>query len=206
MTSDPSKVAFVTDDNRGIGRALAIGLAKFGYDVAITDPPSEAGPLTETAREVARRPPARSRRGPLSSAASAGSGNKARTPSSPFSIAFSSRSHCRSSVGATVTTRSSSRRVRLERLGLDDGMHGVDARCGEIGFCDTQLPADHALDPGNQRCCVEAIIGHQIGPRTAVGVSVLEPEPDQPLADRVVGHKFRRRASRFRPRSHGSLA
>jgi meso-butanediol dehydrogenase/(S,S)-butanediol dehydrogenase/diacetyl reductase len=52
VTSDPSKVAFVTGASRGIGRALAIGLAKFGCDVAITDLPSEARPLTETAREI----------------------------------------------------------------------------------------------------------------------------------------------------------
>lgn len=52
MTSSASKVAFVTGASRGIGRALAVGLAKFGYDVAVADLPREAAALAETAKEI----------------------------------------------------------------------------------------------------------------------------------------------------------
>ena len=52
MTSSASKVAFVTGASRGIGKALAVGLAKFGYDVAVADLPREAAALAETAKEI----------------------------------------------------------------------------------------------------------------------------------------------------------
>jgi NAD(P)-dependent dehydrogenase (short-subunit alcohol dehydrogenase family) len=52
MTSIPSRVALVTGAGRGIGRALAVGLAAFGYDIVAVDLPSEVAGLGETARQV----------------------------------------------------------------------------------------------------------------------------------------------------------
>lgn len=42
----------VTGASRGIGRSLAVGLAKFGFDVAVLDLPSMKSELEETARQV----------------------------------------------------------------------------------------------------------------------------------------------------------
>lgn len=45
-------VAVVTGASRGIGRAIAVGLAEFGYDVAILDLPSQRAALEETAQAI----------------------------------------------------------------------------------------------------------------------------------------------------------
>jgi len=42
-------VAVVTGASRGIGRAIAVGLAEFGYDVGVFDLPSQRDALDETA-------------------------------------------------------------------------------------------------------------------------------------------------------------
>jgi NAD(P)-dependent dehydrogenase (short-subunit alcohol dehydrogenase family) len=52
MTSIPSKVAVVTGAGRGIGRALAVGLARFGYNIVAADLSSQATALAETVKEV----------------------------------------------------------------------------------------------------------------------------------------------------------
>jgi 3-oxoacyl-[acyl-carrier protein] reductase len=45
-------VAVVTGASRGIGRAIAVGLAEFGYDVAILDLGAQRKALEETAAEI----------------------------------------------------------------------------------------------------------------------------------------------------------
>jgi len=47
-------VAVVTGASRGIGRAIAVGLAEFGYDVAILDLPSQRVALEETAQAIVK--------------------------------------------------------------------------------------------------------------------------------------------------------
>ncbi|MDX8452320.1 SDR family NAD(P)-dependent oxidoreductase [Mesorhizobium sp. VK9D] len=55
MANALDKVAVVTGAARGIGRALAVGFAEAGYDVAITDLPSQAQGLAETRATIEAR-------------------------------------------------------------------------------------------------------------------------------------------------------
>lgn len=50
--NDAVQVALVTGASRGIGRALAVGLGRAGYDLALCDLASQAEALAETARQV----------------------------------------------------------------------------------------------------------------------------------------------------------
>lgn len=45
-------VAVVTGASRGIGRSIAVGLAEFGYDVAVLDLPAQRAALDETASAI----------------------------------------------------------------------------------------------------------------------------------------------------------
>jgi 3-oxoacyl-[acyl-carrier protein] reductase len=51
MTAE-TRTALVTGASRGIGRAIALGLAKRGYDVAINDIERQKEALSEVAREI----------------------------------------------------------------------------------------------------------------------------------------------------------
>jgi NAD(P)-dependent dehydrogenase (short-subunit alcohol dehydrogenase family) len=52
MIGETSRVALVTGASRGIGRAIAVGLAEMGCDVAIVDLPSQSLLLADVAREI----------------------------------------------------------------------------------------------------------------------------------------------------------
>jgi NAD(P)-dependent dehydrogenase (short-subunit alcohol dehydrogenase family) len=46
------KVAFITGTGSGIGRALSIGLAQSGADIAVTELPDKMDSARETVREI----------------------------------------------------------------------------------------------------------------------------------------------------------
>ncbi|MBK1865237.1 SDR family NAD(P)-dependent oxidoreductase [Aestuariivirga sp. YIM B02566] len=52
MSGGQKRVALVTGASRGIGRAIALGLAKRGYDLALNDIPRQAKALDEVAAEA----------------------------------------------------------------------------------------------------------------------------------------------------------
>ena len=53
MQDNTSKVAFVTGASRGIGEAIAVGMAGFGYDVVLTDLAREGDALEATRVAIA---------------------------------------------------------------------------------------------------------------------------------------------------------
>ena len=52
MSENPRRVAFVSGAARGIGKAIAIRLAKDGLDVAVNDIAANESALKETADEI----------------------------------------------------------------------------------------------------------------------------------------------------------
>jgi len=50
--TEPTKIALVTGASRGIGRAIAIGMAKRGFDVAINDIERQKDALQDVAKEI----------------------------------------------------------------------------------------------------------------------------------------------------------
>jgi NAD(P)-dependent dehydrogenase (short-subunit alcohol dehydrogenase family) len=50
--TEQAKIALVTGASRGIGRAIAIGMAKRGFDVAINDIERQKDALQEVAQEI----------------------------------------------------------------------------------------------------------------------------------------------------------
>ncbi len=50
--TEQAKIALVTGASRGIGRAIAIGMAKRGFDVAINDIERQKDALQDVAKEI----------------------------------------------------------------------------------------------------------------------------------------------------------